>query len=262
MTDADDAIAYRDVAISLDYGLVLEAVGLEADPWMLEFLRGDHARVILCCGRQVGKTTAAAALCACIALHRPPSLSLLISPSERTSKELMGHVRWFLERLGTESTAAEKDSALQLALANKSRVVALPGTETAARGWSPDLIVLDEAARIDPATFAALRPALAATGGKLVLMSTPHTMTDPFAEVWHGAGEWRRIHLRSADCARISADFLAEERRTMPAWQYAQEYDAAFARNVENAVFPAHLVERAISDDVEPLRANWPSWAA
>ncbi len=40
------------------------------------------------------------------------------------------------------------------------------------------------------------------------------------------------------------------------------KYDAAFARNVENAVFPAHLVERAISDNVEPLRANWPRWAA
>ena len=262
MTDAQDVRAFRDVAIALDFGLVLEAVGHDPDPWLLEFLRSDHPRVILNCGRQTGKTNAAAALCACTALYRPPSLTLLISPSQRTSAEIMTRVRWFMREFGVEASATEQESALSLALRNQSRVIALPGTETGARGWSPDLIILDEAARCEPATFTALRPALAATGGRLVMMSTPHTMTDPFAEVWHGQGDWLRIRVRAADCPRITPEFLEEERRTMPAWQFAQEYEATFARNVENAVFPPHLVERAISEDVEPLRATWPRWAA
>ena len=253
---------FRTMAVSLDFGLALEACGLDADPWAVDLLRSNSSRIIMNSGRQTGKTNFAAMLAACTARFVPGTLVVAISPSERFSKELIRTAKSHLESLGTFSDVTERDSTLQIILRNKSRIVALPSNEDASRGWSPHLVLLDEAARVSPETWTSLRPSMAATGGRLVVMSTPGTATDPFGEAWHGDGDWERISVKSSDCPRIPKEFLAEERRTMPAWKYATEYECAFARDSEKVVFPAHLVEQMFTGDVEPFQADWPRWAA
>ena len=66
------------------------------------------------------------------------------------------------------------DSKLRMELANGSRILSLPSNEQTVRGYSADLIVLDEAARCDDDLISALAPMLGATGGTLVGLSTPY----------------------------------------------------------------------------------------
>ena len=72
-----------------------------------------------------------------------------------------------------------------LKLANGSRIISLPGTARSVRGWTPRLLIIDEAAYVDPETFAAAKP-IVATGGRLVVQSTPADETGDFHAIVTG----------------------------------------------------------------------------
>jgi hypothetical protein len=57
-------------------------------------------------------------------------------------------------------------------------------------------IVEDEAARIDDTLFYSVKPMLAASGGQLILMSTPFGKRRHFFEAWQDDGaEWERVEI-------------------------------------------------------------------
>src|SRR5262245_42787153 len=123
---------------------------------------------------------------------------LLVSPSQRQSGELFRTVmRHFRELPGAPEIRAE--SALRLELANGSRVVALPGDEKTIRGFAgAALVILDEAARIEDELIAAVRPMLATSGGRLIMLSTPFGKRGVFYEAWHGDESWHRVRIAAS----------------------------------------------------------------
>jgi hypothetical protein len=94
-------------------------------------------------------------------------------------------------------------------------------------------------------------------------MSTPFGKRGFFYEAWtKGAGEWERVQVKAADCPRIRAGFLEEERREMGDRWFRQEYCCEF-NDVTSGVFDADLVKRAMSDDFGELQleeANFWQW--
>jgi hypothetical protein len=210
--------------------------------------------LLLCC-RQSGKSTAAALVALHTALYRPGSLALLLSPSLRQSGELFRKVAGFYRTLAPVYTgASEAESALRLELANGSRIVSLPGSEPTVRGFSGvALLVVDEAARVLDDLYYSVRPMLAVSRGRLIVLSTPFGKRGWFFDVWTQGGEgWARVKVTAQDCPRISAEFLAEERANMPLAWYRQEYECSF-EETEDAVFSYEHVSAAITDEVLPL---------
>jgi hypothetical protein len=230
-----------------------ESLGITPDPWQAGALRWPGKRLLLNCARQTGKSTVAAILGLHRALHYPGSLVLLVSPSLRQSSELFRRVSELLSRLDTPPLLVE-DNKLSMTLANKSRVVSLPSTEATIRGFSgASLIIEDEASRVPDDLYMAIRPMLAVSGGKLILMSTPFGKRGHFFEAWeHGGDAWERVRVTAAECPRISSEFLAEERAAMGDRWFAQEFDCQFLET-EDQVFSYDLVMGALSADVAPL---------
>lgn len=222
------------------------AVGFEPDDWQRDLLESVADRVLLNCSRQSGKSTTAAVIAAHQALSRPGSLVLILGPSERQAKETFSKMVSFYRRLG-HPVPADSDRKMGLELLNGSRVEALPGTEKTVRSYSAvDLLVVDEAARVEDGLYYAVRPMLAVSGGRLILMSTPHGKRGVFHKEWtrsDGAG-WERYEVPASDCPRIPPDFLEAERRAMPEYWYAQEYGCEF-RDTEDQVFSSLLIEAA-----------------
>jgi hypothetical protein len=103
-----------------------DRLGFEPDDWQAELLRSTARQVILCMGRQVGKSTIVAALALHTALYRPGSLILVIAPSQRQSRELFIKIASFLQKLEPPETL-EEETKLSLMMSNGSRVVVLPG---------------------------------------------------------------------------------------------------------------------------------------
>jgi phage FluMu gp28-like protein len=138
-------------------------------------------------------------------------------------------------------------------LRNGSRVVSLPGTGETVRGFSaPDLIVEDEAAFVEDSFYRAVRPMLAVSGGRLILMSTPYGKRGHFYEAWQEAGSWHRVEVPATECPRITSKFLESERRALGDLWFRQEYKCEFA-DVIDAVFRMADIERAVTDEVLPL---------
>ena len=150
-------------------------------------------------------------------------------------------------------------SSLQQQLKNGSRVISLPGTGETVRGFSaPDLIVEDEAAFVEDSFYRAVRPMLAVSGGRLILMSTPYGKRGHFYEAWNDAAEWHRVEVPATDCPRITSEFLKRERKALGDLWFEQEYLCRFA-DVIDAVFRMADIERAVTDDVTPLFEKPPS---
>jgi hypothetical protein len=138
-------------------------------------------------------------------------------------------------------------------LRNGSRIEALPGTEKTVRGYSGvDLLILDEAARVEDALYFAVRPMLAVSSGRLIMMSTAFGKRGVFFEEWSGAAGWERYEVPASECPRIPPEFLEEERRTLPRRVYRQEYECAF-EETEDQVFSHEDVQAAITTEVTPL---------
>ena len=247
-----EAAIREDLASALDPVHFARRLGFEPDPWQAEVLRSPARRIILNCCRQSGKSTVAATLSLHTALFWAPALVLLLSPTLRQSSELFRKVLDFYRRIAPELPPPEAESALRLELANGSRIVSLPGKEQTIRGFSGvDLLVVDEAARVPDELYQAVRPMLAVSEGRLILLSTPYGRSGFFYRTWvEGGPEWLRIKVTALECPRISAEFLEEERRTLPTWWFRQEYLCEF-EDSEARVFRSTAIERAFSEEVE-----------
>ena len=227
-----------------------EALGFDPDQWQEKVLRWDGKRLLMNCCRQSGKSTTAGILALHRAIFYPGSLILLVSPSLRQSSELFRKINDFLGLL-KEKPLLTEDNKLSLTLGNKSRIVSLPSTEATIRGFSgANLIIEDEAARVQEGLYYAIRPMLAVSGGKLILMSTPFGKRGHFFHEWE-QGQWERIKITAFDCQRISREFLEEERRSLPDLFFRSEYLGEFTETVDQ-VFTYEQVNKAIDDNIEP----------
>ena len=229
-------------------------VGLsDLDHWQQRLLRSEAPLVLLNVSRQAGKSSMAALIGLHRALLYPGSLVLILAPAERQAKETFSKVTTFYGKL-SRPVGADSDRKLGMELANGSRIEALPGSERTIRGFSGvDLLIVDEAARVDDALYYAVRPMLAVSGGVLMMLSTPYGRRGVFFEEWTGGEGWERYEVPAAECPRIPPAFLEAERKSMPEWWYAQEYGCEF-RETEDQLFTHEMIEGARDDEIEEYR--------
>lgn len=244
-----------DLAMALDPAHLARRVGIDPDPWQSDVLRTSAAQVLLLAARQSGKSTISSLLALDEAVHRPPALVLLLAPALRQSQELFRKVLTGLQGLGDLAPPIVAESALRLELANGSRIISLPGANDATiRGYSNvALLVVDEAARVSDQLYQAVRPMLAVSGGRLVLLSTPFGKRGFFHhEYTEGGPEWHRALVTAYDVPRIDRAWLEAERARIGDWWFRQEYMCEFVET-DDQVFGYDLVTSAVSSDVAPL---------
>jgi hypothetical protein len=243
--------AAYDALLALDPVAFSRSLGIDPDPWQADVLRWHGRRLALNCARQTGKSTAAATLALHRALYHRNSLILLVSPSLRQSGELFRKVTDLMAGLAVRPHLDE-DNRLSCQLANRSRIVSLPSSEATIRGFSgASLIVEDEASRVPDDLYRAVRPMLATSGGRLILMSTPFGKRGHFWEAWN-AGGWERVEVPATACPRISADFLAEEQAALGPWWFKQEYGCEFVET-SDSLFTFEETMGLARPDIEPL---------
>lgn len=203
-------------------------LNITPDPWQANFLRSTHPRLCLNCSRQSGKSSTAAILALWEAIHKPRSTIVLDSPSLRQSQELMLKFAEFLDMVD-KNVKLDSDTKLSVRFANGSRVLALPGSEKTIRGISAvTLLILDEAAAIPDELYGAVRPMLAVSRGRLVLMSTPRGEQGFFFDTWAKSKGWEKIEVPWQQCPRIDPAFIEEERLERGNAWVAQEYECQF----------------------------------
>jgi hypothetical protein len=234
--------------------MLAERVGLTPDAWQADLLKSEARQMILLCSRQAGKSTVSSLLALHAALYHPLALILLLSPSLRQSQELFRKVKDAYSALAASAVTAREESSLRMEFSNGARIVALPGKEETIRGFSGvALLIVDEASRVSDALYQAVRPMLAVSGGRIVLLSTPFGKRGFFHQEWtEGGALWHRTKVTAHDCPRIPPDWLEQERKQIGEWWYRQEYEVAFVETVDQ-VFRYDDIMRALDADVQPL---------
>ena len=243
------------LAASLDPSQILRCAGITPDPWQVAFLTSTAQKILLCASRQSGKSTSSACLAAWNLAFRPGSLSVIVSPSFRQSQETFRKVVQLHEALGAPVSVSGQTSG-SITLRDGSRVICTPGTERSVRGLTPDLLLVDEASRLPDETFSALSPALAASKGRWIAISTPNGKSGWFSSLWHAQDpSWLRVSVAAPEIARFDAAYLEGEKRVLGERVFAQEFLAQFSDNEDNQVrlvTPAQ-VSALFSDAVRPL---------
>src|SRR5215210_7158959 len=225
-----------DLKLALDRVAFAEELGIVPDAWQKEFLQSSADRVLLNCSRQSGKSTMSAVIALHRALYHPGSLVLALAPALRQSQELFGKVANFYRDLG-RPVPPQGERKLSLELENGSRIITLPGTEKTIRGFSGvSLLIVDEAARVEDELYFAVRPMLAVSGGRLLLLSTPFTKQGVFYQEWVGSNPWERYEVKATEIPRITPAFLREERKALGERIFRREYLASF-QDAESRVF-------------------------
>jgi hypothetical protein len=182
----------------------------------------------------------------------PASMILMVSPSLRQSSELFKKFLSYLDLLDTEP-ARNEDTKLSLKLDNDSRVVSLPGSESTIRGYSAvNLLIVDEASRVQDDLYYATRPMLAVSGGRLLALSTPFGKRGWFYQEWSTGEDWQKISIPADQCPRIPASFLESERQSMPRAIFQSEFMCEFTESMDS-VFGYDDIMRALESGVEPL---------
>ncbi|MHC1597239.1 MAG: phage terminase large subunit [Methermicoccaceae archaeon] len=214
-------------------------------PYQHAFLEDTSQHIIIKAGRQTGKSTAAAIR----ALHTallPNKSVLIVSPSLRQSTEIFRKIQAYATKA---KLAPRRATQTELELENGSRIVSLPASEHTIRGYTANLLIVDEAAFVPDELFDAIIPSLAATNGSLILLSTPFGKDSFFYRAWLDPS-FSHHEFSAKECPHYSQDFLKTERERMSDLAFRQEYMAEFVEDTQ-CVFPHSLVMSSIA---EPTR--------
>ena len=246
--------AYAPLALQLDPALIMSAAGFVADPWQAALLRDEKNWWLLLCTRQGGKTQAISALALATALNKRGALVLILTPSERQSKEVLRCVSQYYLKLYGLPLRSDSITALKIELPNGSRIIALPGSsEKTIRVYAGvDLLLVDEASRVPDELFHSITPMLATSGGRLIMATTPWFRRGFFFQQWTKGGDaWKRVKVTADDCPRIDRKFLAREKKSKPHHWFQQEYYCVWG-SAASALFDADMCDALLSKDVVP----------
>jgi hypothetical protein len=241
--------------MTLDGVTFARAAGMEPDGWQASLLRSPMRQLILNCSRQSGKSSVSSVLGLHTALYQPEATVLLLAPALRQAQELFRKIKTTYTALSAAPCGVTTENALEYQFDNGSRILCLPGSNDATiRGFSAvTLLIVDEASRVVDALYQAIRPMLATSGGRIVLLSTPWGKRGFFFQEWSDGGpNWHRVEIPATACPRIPAAFLEEERRSMPDMVFRSEYLCQFTETLDS-VFAYDDVMGALSTEVEPL---------
>lgn len=230
------------------------------DNWQKSILNTD-GNIVLCTGRQVGKTTIMAIKAAEYMRSKAGSKIIIVSLTEDQAKLIIVMILDYLEKnyRALIHRGKYKPTQNKIMLKNGSTALARPvgNTGDAVRGFTGDVLIIDEASRMPDLVWAAGRPTLLTTAGHIWMCSTPFGKQGYFWEAFQNkAKRYTVFHISSEDVMRErpistfwtekkhteAVAFLEGERKDMTELQYGQEYLGLFLDDLRR-FFEDSLIE-------------------
>jgi hypothetical protein len=188
--------------------------------------------------RQVGKSTCLAAYIVWkIIFNTVPYRVGIFADKAATAQEILSRVKDAYEGLPLWlQIGAVKWNELSIELENKSRVVANATTKKAARGFSYNLIVMDEFAHVEPnvadAFYESVQPTVSrGADSKMVIISTPKGM-NLYHSIWsksiEGINEFKHVDVPWNAIPGRDEEFKQKTIGTVGIDAWRQEYECEF----------------------------------
>lgn len=250
-------------------------MGLTLDPWQKEILE-TKGNILLCSGRQVGKSTIISIRDGEYAANNAGKSVLIISATERQAELIFSKILNYLEEHYAWMVKKGKNRPTKhiIKLTNNSIIRCLPVgmSGIGIRGFTINRLTADEAAFIPEEVWQAVTPMMLTTGGDIALLSTPHGKQGYFFEryknednsfkVFHVNSEaviqTREISPSWTEIQREKAlEHLEREKKSMSKLQYAQEYMGEFVDELRQ-FFSDELIKKCcILKRPEVINKKW-----
>lgn len=207
--------------------------------------------------RQLGISWLLAAYALWRAMYQPGAVVLELSAGQAEAYELLGKSRSIWECLPDAlRRPTTVDASGEMAFDGGGRIMALPATQKAGRGYTASLVIADEAAFHPWAAvnYGAYRPTIEA-GGQLLMVSTANGATGFFHEIYwasvRGETPYRGVFIPWSARPGRDSEWLARERSAfegLPA-EFDQEYPDTAAKAfvaLTGLVYPQFSHERHV----------------
>ncbi len=224
-----------------------------------EAMTSSARRKVYLWGRQSGKTMTAAIEALWTALFHKDHTVLIVSSSLNQAQELIRHVKTFLTQYisthpGLPSNLITRETSDELWFNNSSRILVRPGTANI-RGYKAHLLIIDEAAQVpDELITQSAPPVLSTTRGRMILISTPHSIGTAFDEACRN----RRVYkvfgpVPTSANPYHDPQYLADAKESMPEDFFKQEHLAIQVSEMSN-VFAMEHVDAAVFKGEPPAQ--------
>ena len=128
-----------------DLGAFGKLTGFPMEPWQAEALALRKRQTVLVSPRQAGKSRSLAVLACWWAFRKPNQVVLVISAGETAAGRLLRAVRDVAAHPLLHASV-EDETKTWVILSNGSQIRCVPASDAQIRGWSVDLLIVDEAA--------------------------------------------------------------------------------------------------------------------
>lgn len=245
---------------------------IELDDWQKEILSCKDKFIILCKGRQIGGTTIMARKCAERMINQKNCDIVVVSLTEDQAHLVVMMVLTHLEREHKyliKKPYSRNITKSMIKLKNGSKIISRPvgTTGNAVRGFTGNVLYLNEASRMPELIFEAAKPILLTTDGDIWMDSTPFGTNGYFYnsflnknkryKVFYHTSEdvikHRKITASWTEGKRASAlKFLEEEKADMTKLQYQQEYLGLFVGGIQRFIEDDIIDELCTLNQEEP----------
>lgn len=234
------------------------------DDWQKEAIEHE-GDLLLATGRQVGKTFVMSHKCGKYLVNHLGARIIIASLTEDQAKLIIVMILDYLQKNHPKLIAKGKNKPTlnKITLTNGATALARPvgTTGDAMRGFTGDVLVLDEVARFNELIMLSAKPTLASTGGQIWLCSTFFGRQGYFYECFlNKDGRFKVIHASTEEVyksRKISEEwteerrdkaikFLENEKRALTDLQYAQEYLGLAVEELRQ-FFPDVLISKCCS---------------
>lgn len=226
------------------------ALGFKPFPWQARTFESPHKRKHINGARQAGKSTTISGKPCHRARFFPGSLSIILAATEKQAVEDMERVKDFMSR-DPHYPNIVRDSDSLIELSNRSRILVVPATEKAARGYSsPDIIMLDEDSRIEDTVYkSGVRPMLTDNEKcEVCAISTPNGRLGHFFNASRSS-RWERYVIR----APWEID---EEAMALVPAEPEERFRARMAKDgILGYYSPRHAIESEQQENLEEMGA-------
>lgn len=207
-------------------------------------------RIIMACGRQVGKTEMCSIMALWYSIMNPKKTVLIISPTQRQSNNLFRRMKGFLTESARKNPQLRlndtiiRETQTELNFDNDSNIFSLPCSNKGdnLRGYVADLVIIDEGGYVDDELFAVIRPMLITTGGRLVIVGTPNGCNNMFFKFYHeGKYKFRKYKFTTEMNPMANKKEMEIDRESMSEIEWRQEYLGEFIDTADLLFRPADV---------------------
>ena len=216
-------------------------------PYQAQFLRDGSKRIVVCAGRQVGKSFMTSARAIWYALTHKKTTTLIVSATLRQSMLMFEKIISMISSSPLVWKSVTYHTRTRVRFRNDAWIIALPcgPIGSTLRGYTAHQIIVDEAAFVPEEVISeVVLPMLATTNGIAILLSTPFDKAHVFYKAFTSPN-WSKYHIPSSSNPMITKEFLDEQLELNGELVYAQEYSAEFVDD-DRAYFPMPLLRSCV----------------